>query len=564
MMRNIFIQSKYQRNEIDPDEVLLDATNLPEYDTHQFEGRLERPIQPLSIILLASVFAIIGLVFFGRLFFLQIAQGSDYRELAENNRLSQTTIFADRGVIYDRNGELLAWNIPKEETDYNLRAYIADPGFAHILGYVDYPKQDSSGNYYETETKGISGLEQVYNDSLAGKNGLQLVEVNALQKTTSANLLRDPENGDVLHTTLDANLQRHLFNSIKSVADEVGFTGGAGVIMDVQNGDVIALTSYPEFDPAVMTAREDSDMIADYFSDPRNVFLNRMVQGLYTPGSIVKPYVAAGALEEEVITPNTVIVSNGSISIPNPYYPDNPSVFNDWKAHGPLTVRDAIAHSSNVFFYEVGGGFQNQEGIGIKNIEKYVRAFGFGSPFRSEFFKGPEGTIPNEEWKKTTFAGDDWRLGDTYFTAIGQYGFQITPLQAIRSVASIANGGYLVEPRITQNESVYKRAVEGVSQSTFKIIQEGMRKGAIEGTARAINVDYVTAAAKTGTAELGVSKAKVNSWITGYYPYENPKYAFVIMLEQGKRTNLVGASAAMRRFLDALYIENPNYFADLL
>lgn len=563
-MRNIFIQSKYQRNEIDPDEVLLDATNLPEYDTHQFEGRLERPIQPLSIILLASVFAIIGLVFFGRLFFLQIAQGSDYRELAENNRLSQTTIFADRGVIYDRNGELLAWNIPKEETDYNLRAYIADPGFAHILGYVDYPKQDSSGNYYETETKGISGLEQVYNDSLAGKNGLQLVEVNALQKTTSANLLRDPENGDVLHTTLDANLQRHLFNSIKSVADEVGFTGGAGVIMDVQNGDVIALTSYPEFDPAVMTAREDSDMIADYFSDPRNVFLNRMVQGLYTPGSIVKPYVAAGALEEEVITPNTVIVSNGSISIPNPYYPDNPSVFNDWKAHGPLTVRDAIAHSSNVFFYEVGGGFQNQEGIGIKNIEKYVRAFGFGSPFRSEFFKGPEGTIPNEEWKKTTFAGDDWRLGDTYFTAIGQYGFQITPLQAIRSVASIANGGYLVEPRITQNESVYKRAVEGVSQSTFKIIQEGMRKGAIEGTARAINVDYVTAAAKTGTAELGVSKAKVNSWITGYYPYENPKYAFVIMLEQGKRTNLVGASAAMRRFLDALYIENPNYFADLL
>ena len=546
--------------EIAPDEIFLDATNLPAYDTYQFEGRIEKPITFKTIVLVGFVFALIAIGYATRVWALQIQNGKEYSDLAENNRLDHTIIFADRGIIYDRNHVPIAWNEAKTETDFNLRQYIQKDGFAHLLGYIKYPKKDSSGFYYSTEAEGVSGIEKEYNTMLGGTNGLQLIEINALNEHESENTIRNPKHGESLVTSIDSRVQSALYKTIKDVAEEVGFVGGGGLLMDLETGELIAMTSYPEFSPQVLTDGTSTAMINEYIQSESKPFINRLTTP-YTPGSILKPIMALGALTEGVITPDTVIVSNGSISIPNRYDPDNPSIFNDWKAHGPLTVRSAIANSSNVFFYEVGGGFGNIKGLGIARIEKYVREFGYGENLQESFLKGHVGTIPNPEWKEKNFDGDPWRLGDTYFTAIGQYGFQATPLQVLRAMGTIANKGTMVEPTILKRDKpVVSSVIKDIPEKYFTIVHEGMRQGAIEGTARALNVSYTTFAGKTGTAELGISKAKVNSWVTGFFPYENPRYAFVIVMEKGGRANLIGAAAAARRFFDWMNIYTPEYF----
>jgi penicillin-binding protein 2 len=153
------------------------------------------------------------------------------------------------------------------------------------------------------------------------------------------------------------------------------FSGGAGVIMDIKTGELLSLTSYPEYNPTTLSAGQDKKTINSYFSDKRKVFLNRAVSGLYTPGSIVKPFIGYGALVENVISPVKQILANGSISIPNPYFPDKKSTFKDHGTFGYVDMQKAIAVSSDVYFYEIGGGFQDQKGLGIVNIDKYARLF---------------------------------------------------------------------------------------------------------------------------------------------------------------------------------------------
>jgi penicillin-binding protein 2 len=310
-----------------------------------------------------------------------------------------------------------------------------------------------------------------------------------------------------------------------------------------------------------MTDASDADKIKKYFTDPSHPFINRLTQGLYTPGSIVKPIIATAALEEGTIDPLKQILSTGKLEVPNPYDKTKPSIFTDWKAHGLVDMRRAISVSSNIYFYEIGGGFGSQKGVGIANIEKYMRMFGFGSPFTG-FFESKAGTIPNPEWKAKNFDGDPWRLGDTYFTSIGQYGVQIVPLQELRAIAAIANGGKIIEPTIIIMPANFSASSTQLSldDKNLQVIREGMRLGAMDGTGKALNLDFVEVAVKTGTAELGTTKEKVNSWNTGFWPYKNPKYAFVVMMEQGPRTNTVGSAYIMRQLLDWMHLNTPEYF----
>lgn len=332
--------------------------------------------------------------------------------------------------------------------------------------------------------------------------------------------------------------------------------------MDVHTGEILALTSFPEYSSNVMTQGKDSAIIAGYQKDTNNPFLNRAVSGLYTPGSIVKPFIALGALVEKIIDPQKKILSTGALELVNPYDPTQKTVFKDWKAHGWVDMREALALSSNVYFYTIGGGFENQKGLGITNIEKYVRMMGLGEKTGIDVPNEIEGIIPNPEWKKKVFDGDDWRLGDTYHTSIGQYGFQLTPIQEARSVAAIANKGTLLTPTILDKKThPTKTSVREVTidDGYFKIVQEGMREAVFTVTAGALNLPYVAVAAKTGTAELGVSKLLVNSWVTGFFPYDNPKYSFAIILEKGARTNQLGATYVMRQLLDWMKINSPEY-----
>lgn len=548
--------------EVDPEEIFLDSKNLPEFDTDQFEGQIEKPITPRTIFFVGLISTLLLLSFSYRAWALQVRDGDGYAKRSEDNRLRHSTVFADRGNIYDRNGTVLAWNeINTESTDHSLRKYINQGGFAHVLGYIRYPLKDSSGNYYQESIDPKDGVERLYNNLLSGTNGTKIVEINALGKSQSESVLDRPQPGKNLTLSIDTEIQSALFRAIKTMAGEAGFAGGTGGIIDLENGEMLALTSFPEYDSNIMTDASDAKTIQSYVNSARNPFLDRFIDGVYTPGSTVKPFLALGALQEGLIDPKKSILSTGSISVVNPYDPTKKSVFVDWKAHGYVDMRRAIAVSSNVYFYAIGGGYADQKGLGITKIEKYLRTFGFGSKLKTPFFAGKEGVIPNPSWKEENFEDGIWRLGDTYHTSIGQYGVQVTPIQLLIAVATIASGGTIPEPTLLKDEHLGKTFDRiAIDEKHFKVIQEGMRLGVTEGTAAALNIPGLNMAGKTGTAELGVYKEYVNSWVMGFFPYQKPRYAFVLLMEKGSRNNKVGAAHAAASFFKEIYQTQPELF----
>ncbi len=568
-MPNYFIRKVKKRigrkyRAIDPEDIFLDSTNLPGFDENSFQGRIERPFENRTFFFLKLTFIIIVLLLGFRLFSLQVHDGEVYAEISENNRLNHGLIFANRGVIYDRNGVELATNAIKDGgADFAGRLYAPYKGLAHVMGYLKYPQKDAKGFYYDEEYKGQSGVEKIYNEKLTGKNGLKLTETDALGNITSESVIEKQEDGEALTLSIDAKVSDALYHAMENLARERGFKGGAGIIMDIHTGEILALSSFPEFDANLITSGTSTQELKNLFNNSNTPLLDRATTGLYTPGSIVKPIVALGALNEKIISPQKQILSTGSISVPNPYDKTKPSVFRDWKALGWVDMRKAIAMSSDVYFYEVGGGFQDQKGLGITNIDKYFKLFGLEEPTGIDLPGEKSGLVATPEWKLKTF-NDDWRLGDTYITAIGQYGTQITPLAAVRWVAAIANGGELLVPSVlkggkNESERIFRK-IE-LPQSYWNIVQEGMRAAVADGgTANGLNVPAVKIAAKTGTAELGVTKELVNSWSTGYFPYDNPRYAFAIIMEKGSRYNTVGATGAMRQLVDWMSIYSPEYF----
>jgi len=371
--------------------------------------------------------------------------------------------------------------------------------------------------------------------------------------------VREAENGNDIELSIDLGLQNEFYKQIKNVAQEAKFRGGAGVIMDVNTGEILAITSYPEFNSQIMTDGGGTDVVEEYNKDSRKPFVNRSVSGLYTPGSIIKPFLALAALNEDIISPNKKILSTGSITVPNPYNPDDETIFKDWKAHGWVNMREALAVSSNVYFYTVGGGYEDQEGLGITKIEKYLKNFGFGQNTKITLSSENEGVIPNPKWKKEIF-NDDWRVGDTYITSIGQFGFQITPIQAVRSTAMLANKGKLIKPSLLKTKKAVVEKEINIVEEKFEIINEGMRMAVTEGTAKPLNFPYIKIAAKTGTAEVGATKESVNSWIIGFWPYKKPRFAFAVVMERRESLSLMGGLFVMTNLIDWMHINTPEYF----
>lgn len=555
---------KTHYKDIDPDEIFLDSQNLPDFDIHQFEGRIEQPISKRAISLLATLFVIIGGVFVYKLWDLQVTDASGYSQKSENNRLADSIVFANRGVIFDRNEVPLVWNDLNETNgDFARRMYATSTGLSTVLGYVKYPTKDSSGFYYQTTYVPKDGIEKLYDEELSGVNGYKLTETDALGKATALKVVEPSVDGGNLYLSIDAGVQKTMYKAMLEYASRAGYRGGGGVIMDVESGEIIAMASFPEYDSNALSLGTDSAQITGYLTDKNNPFLNRVVSGLYTPGSIVKPFIAMGALTEGIISPEKQILSTGSLTIPNPYNPDQPTVFRDWKAHGLVNMRRAIAVSSNVYFFEIGGGFEGQKGLGISNIEKYMRMFGFGEKTGIESYTEKAGVIPNPTWKKTLFgANEEWRLGDTYNTSIGQYGVQVTPLQAVRAIGAIANGGKLLYPTVIKPNDSYQSLSTPVplKESDFQIVREGMRMTVTEGTAQSLSFPFVKVAAKTGTAELGPTKSLVNSWTVGYFPADKPRYAFAVVMEKGRSNNQVGATLIMRDVFEWMNLYSPSYF----
>lgn len=564
-MRLRFLKNKYRSSQIAPDEIFLDSKNLPNFNTQQFEGRIEKPIPKMSAILLGGFFGLVGILFVWQLSVLQIYKGEAYFKKSENNTLSKKPIFADRGLIYDRKGVLLAWNTWSSSNGERLeaptRTYIKDLGFAHVLGYVSPPAKDSSGRYWQDSFVGKDGVEKFYDADLKGANGVRITETDVKGVIQSENIVSPSKPGTALNLAIDSRIQTKLNSSIVDMARSVGFSGGSGVLMDIKTGEILALTNYPEYNPTLLSLGQDKKTINEYLTDNRKVFLNRTTAGLYSPGSIVKPFVGYGALIENIISPFKVILSNGSIEIPNPYFPEKKSIFRDHGVFGYVDMKKAIAVSSDVYFYEIGGGYKDQKGLGIVKIDDYARIFGIASKTGIDLSGEKDGVIPTPEWKIKTFKGDQWRVGDTYNTSIGQYGFQVTPIQMVRAVAAIANDGVLLTPHLRVGDTALenKKTTIKIDQSKMKYIKEGMRMAVTEGTATSLNLKNVAVAAKSGTAQVGLGNTNTNSWIMGFFPYEKPRYAFVVMMERGPKAASGNATRVASQMIDYMTVYTSEY-----
>lgn len=559
------VNKKRIRREIDPDEIFLDSKNLPNFNTQQFEGRLEKAIPKRSIFILAAFFLFVIFVFTGKLGYLQIIKGDAYFKKSENNTLIKEPIIAFRGLIKDRNDILLAWN-KWDDTDINKfsipkRTYTPSGGFGLLLGYTSTPKKDASGYYWQETFIGKDGVEKFYNDPLTGTNGVKITETDVKGLIQSENIVSPSKPGQDLKLSIDSKIQEKLYGSISSMALNANFTGGAGVVMDINTGEIIAITSYPEYNNNTLSLGEDNKTINNYLIDKRKVFLNRAVSGLYTPGSIVKPFLGYAALAEKVITPFQNILSNGSISIPNPYSPGKFTIFKDHGSFGYVDMKKAIAISSDVYFYQIGGGFQEQKGLGITKIDNYARMFGISEPTGVDIIGEKEGIIPTPEWKKQMFKGDIWRVGDTYNTSIGQYGFQVTPLQMARAVSGVANMSYLPTPHIILDDKNLesKKINLDIDKDKMKVIHAGMRMAVTEGTCTALNIPSVSVAAKSGTAQVGYGNTNTNSWVVGFFPYENPRYSFAILMERGPKAASGNATRVMSEVINYMSVYAPEY-----
>lgn len=552
--------SRYQ--DINPEDIFLDSKNLPGFEEYRLEGRIERPMGRETFLVLKIVLGLLILALVSKLWALGVKQGPIYAQISEHNRLEQTLIFANRGLILDRAMRPLATNVlKKEEDDFAGRLYAPIRGLAHAVGYLKYPLSDKAGVYYEENYRGRDGVERAYDGLLRGENGQKLRETDVFGKVTSESVVRKPKDGSSLILSIDARLTEALYQAIESLAKSRGFVGGAAVLMDVEDGELLALTSFPEYDQNMLTTGASQTAFNLLVNSPSKPFLNRVIGGLYTPGSILKPVIALAALNEKLISPTKQILSTGSITVPNPYDPSRPSVFKDWKAHGWTDMREALAVSSDTYFYSIGGGLGDQKGLGINVLDQYFQLFGLTEKTGVALSGEVEGVIATPEWKKDKFNGEIWRLGDTYITAIGQYGTQVTPLNVARFISAIANGGKLLTPSLLRggNREPVARVIE-FKEEDWEIIRQGMRDSVSYGTSASLNVPYVKAAAKTGTAEVGSGKFYVHSWSVGFFPIERPRFAWAVVMERGPSANTIGATSVVRQLFDWMALHAPEYF----
>jgi len=559
--------------DIAPDEIFLDSSNLPGHNAIQFEGRVVQALSNRTIIAVGLVFCLVVIVFAVRAFSLEVVQGAAYADISRNNTLDSTIVFATRGLILDRHGTKLAWNEARDGdpadlasggtsgTEYAQRNYIERPGLAHVLGFIQYPKADSKGNWWREEFIGKSGVELAFNDTLKGENGSSMVETDARRTIQRENIVTPPQPGKDLTLSIDADIQSQFYRILSEAARAQQYQGGAGIIMDVHTGEIIAITSFPEYDNRAFNEGNTAAVQAA-LSNPRTPMLDRAISGVYAPGSIMKLIFAAAALNEGIISPEKKILSKGALVLPNPFDPSKPSIFRDWTEHGWVNMREAIAVSSDEYFYTIGGGFGDQAGLGIERIDNYARMFGIGSTTGIALQGEAAGIIPTPEWKAKVFPNDPWRIGDTYNSSIGQYGFQITALQALRFTAAIANGGKLLTPTLVASSTPEWTSVD-IPDEYLQIVREGMRLAVTsnrrDATLNLYRVPGITVSGKSGTAQLGVRNEWVNSWNVGFWPSDKPRYAFAVVFEKAPAIGTVGAGHGMRPFFEWLVATHPEY-----
>lgn len=549
---------------------------------------------------------IVFLVLIARLVWLQLFQGDYYNSLAEGNRLRAIPLAAMRGVMYDRNGQILVGSRPSFMVTYvptqgkmtdeeanklsrllnmpadkilekagkvknsyvptvlaqdltpdvvtkveerrnelpgisvdvqPIRYYPYDMMAAQIFGYVgqidedDMERLKGEDGVSNVTQIGRAGLESYYDDVLRGKDGSRQVEVDASGSPVMEVERKNPVQGHNIHLTLDLNLQTALEKAMDAqIAQGIGVSGIAAVAVDPNTGAVLAMASRPAYNPNWFTRGITESEWKQINGNPNHPMENRVIAGEYPPGSTFKLITGAAALELKKITPDEMIFDSGRhwlVDMRNA----------GGEALGWINFTEALAKSDNVYFYELG------RRVGIDKLAEYAKMFGMGKKTGIAMRGEAAGLVASEEYKEKNYH-QDWYLGDTFNSAIGQ-GFQlVTPLQAAMIVSEVANGGIQYKPFIVSridnlDGTPYKlfapeqTGTLEVSKTTLDLIREGMRNVAEEsGTAGSLFAGFpVQVAGKTGTAEN--FSGRDHGWFVAFAPYDHPRIVIAVLTEQG-------------------------------
>jgi len=467
--------------------------------------------------------------------------------------------------------KISANQLPDFQIERNsIRYYPEGKTISHPIGYTGKIRAEEfkaePENYTIFDWVGRDGLEKSYEKVLRKNPGKLQIERDALGNVISKKVLQFPDSGKSLVLWLDFNLQKKIEESLEKNLKRVGSERGVAVALDPKTGGVMAMVSLPNFDNNLFQKGSDSEALKSILEDPQKPLFNRAISGGYLTGSTIKPLIASAALEEKIISPEKKILDDkGQISIPNPYYPDQLWIFHDWKVHGWVDMRKAIAESCNVYFYTIGGGYGDQEGLGPTRIKRYLELFGWGNKTGIDLPAEEGGLIPDPEWKKQNFEkkiDQIWYDGDTYNFSIGQGFLKVTPLQVATAFSAIANGGKLYQPEIVQKivdsdknfvEEIEPKVIRQnfIDPENLQVVREGMREAVTYGSAVLLNDLPVKVAAKTGTAEIWKKGEKLyTTWITVFAPYDDPQIVLTIMMEDVKDLSTLTVLPAAKEVLD--------------
>ncbi|MDK8253466.1 penicillin-binding protein 2 [Dialister micraerophilus] len=563
-----------------------------------------------------------------RLFFMQVIDASYYKSEADGNRIRHLPVQAARGVIYDRNGIVLAGSkssysitipvdrqgiqikdeelkkisdlvhvsvddLKKRIEDYKsnfgaiylvnnvgvdvatqieerkdefpgieieiapIRIYPFKSAGAQILGYVGEAgneDRDKNGNPYKSSAIiGRAGLEQKYNQYLEGKNGVKKVEVDAAGHPVRYITGEEVVSGQNIRLTIDAKLQKAAEDAVEAQVEElngmgVSPTGASVIAVDPNTGAVLAMVSWPTYDPNMFSRGIKSSEWNYIINNKNHPLQDRAVSSMYAPGSIFKVITAATALESKVMMPDEKIYDNGKHWIIDKRNAEG-------EAFGWIDFYDAMAKSDNVYFYEMG------RRTGIDRLSKMAGEFGLGKKTGIDLDGESEGNVASEEYKLKVFH-QDWYLGETFDASIGQSYTLTTPIQMAMVYSAIANGGVRYKPYVVSRidnldgtpMKIFAPVSLGsipVSKTNLGYISEALRKVMTkEGTGEFIFNNYpIPIAGKSGTAETNVGE---NGWFIAYAPFDKPEIVVVAFFEHSGFGSQ-SAAPVVKKMMDAYF-----------
>ena len=487
-----------------------------------------------------------------------------------------------------------------------LRDYPTGALTAHVVGYMGPITEDQSDFYVNLgfdparDRIGYAGIENRMQDVMAGRNGYKEVEVDvAGRELRTLGEGQAPVPGQSVVLTIDVRLQAAaaaaLANRMK-IENQIAqadtnplrppqpVTNGVAIAINPQTGEVLAMVSLPTYDNTMFSRFIPATYYQEMADHPYKPLFNNAISGEYPPGSVFKVAVAAGALQEGVVTAEQEIFDPGEIIITNRYFPNDPGktrrvVCYNRAGHGDVNFIRGIAVSCDVYFYALGGGYEaggvKDGGLGIDRVHKYATMLGFDQLTGIELPGERKGLIPTRDWKRLNI-GENWSTGDTYIASIGQGYVLSTPLQVLMAHTPFINrDGFVRKPtlirevrdgegNVLRTASVQNHSQTALTPYVIDQVSLGLRQVMIDGTGKKLGVEGINLAGKSGTAEYCDNVAQAadrcqfgawpaHSWMVAYAPYEKPEIAVVVFVYSGEEGSTVAGPVA-QEIIDAYFV----------